>query len=256
MFQESDKEATSLIKGNISTGIKGLDEVLLGGFIPGHSYMLRGGPGTGKTTIGLQFLSEGARAGEPVLFISLEETEKQIRTSAEKLGLDLTGVSFLDLSPDSAFFAESQSYDIFSSAEVEREPLSKSIVTEVERLRPKRVFIDPLTQFRYLATDRFQFHRQVLSLMRFLSEHGATVLMTSETSPEAPDFDVQFLVHCVIQLKYNNARAVSQLLSTATQTISPVFIRTGLREAARSYILSLIRRASTENLTVQCFLWE
>ena len=111
------KENT-LCCNRISTGIKGLDSVMLGGMLPGNSYMLRGGPGTGKTTLGLQFLTEGARLGEPVLFISLEESEKQLRTTAEKLDLDASGLNFLDLSPNSNFFVETQSYDIFSSSEV------------------------------------------------------------------------------------------------------------------------------------------
>lgn len=185
----------------ISTGIQGLDEILLGGLLPGHSYMLRGGPGTGKTTIGLQFLLEGARNAEPVLFISLEESENQIRSTAQNLGFDISDVAFLDLSPTSEFFTQAQSYDIFSSAEVEREPLTQSIVEEVRRIKPKRVFLDPLTQFRYLSSDNFQFYRQILSFLRFLSEYQATLLITSESSPETPDYEVQFLVHSVIQLE-------------------------------------------------------
>lgn len=188
----------------ISTGIQGLDEILLGGLLPGHSYMLRGGPGTGKTTIGLQFLLEGAQNGEPVLFISLEESESQIRNTAKYLGFDISNVNCLDLSPTSEFFAQAQSYDIFSSAEVEREPLTQSIVEEVRHLKPKRVFLDPLTQFRYLSSDNFQFYRQILSFVRFLSEYQATLLITSESSPETPDYDVQFLVHSVIQLEQSD----------------------------------------------------
>ena len=107
----------------------------------------------------------------------------------------------MDLSPTSDFFVQAQSYDIFSSAEVEREPITQSIVSKIESIKPKRIFVDPLTQLRYLATDRFQFHRQVLSFLRFISEGGATVVLSSENSLEAPDNDVQFLVHSVIQLE-------------------------------------------------------
>jgi circadian clock protein KaiC len=194
----------------LPTGITGLDEILLGGLLPGSCCMLRGGPGTGKTTIGVQFLAEGAKSGERVLFITLEENEAQIRKTAENLGLDVSGVSFLDLSPSSVFFTEAQSYDIFSTAEVEKEPITQRIVEEVGRIRPKRVFVDPLTQFRYLSADRFQFHRQVLSFLRFLTDSGATVMLTSESSPEAPDSDVQFLVHAVVQLESERgARSLS-----------------------------------------------
>jgi circadian clock protein KaiC len=203
-------EKTTKKEARISTGVKGLDEIMLGGMLPGNSYLLRGGPGTGKTTIGLQFLKEGAARGEPALFISLEESEEQIRATALKLGFDVSGVTFLDLSPDSGFFVEVQSYDIFSSAEVEREPVTQRIVAEVERIHPRRVFLDPLTQFRYLATDRFQFHRQVLSLFRYLNDSGATILVTSESNPETPDYDVQFLAHAIIDLvNENDIRTVS-----------------------------------------------
>lgn len=187
----------------ISTGITGLDEILLGGFSPSYCYMLRGGPGTGKTTFGLHFLLEGARAGENVLFISFEEQEDNIRTTANKLGFDASSLPFLDLSPNSDFFAEAQSYDIFTSSEVEREPITQSIVDTILRIKPARVFLDSLTQLRYLSSDRFQFHRQVLSFIRFLSENGITVLVSSETSPDVPDYDLQFLTHAVIHLENN-----------------------------------------------------
>lgn len=185
----------------VSTGIEGVDEVLSGGFVPRRSYLVRGGPGAGKTTFGLHFLVCGVAAGEKVLFITLQEPEAHIRENASRTGFDLDGVTFLDLSPTSRFFAESQTYDIFSPAEVEREPTTKLIVQEIETLQPRRVFLDPLTQFRYLAPDRFHYHRQVLSFLRFLSETGATVLFTSEHSAEAPDEDLQFLADGVINLE-------------------------------------------------------
>lgn len=201
-MNDTSGERSALGEQNrLSTGISGFDEVMSGGLLPGHSYLLRGGPGTGKTTFGLHFLTEAARRKEPALFISMEESEDQIRTTASRLGFDVSRVDFLDLSPTSAFFVESQSYDIFSSAEVEREPVTGSIVEKVRKTNPKRVFIDPLTQLRYLSTDRFQFHRQTLSFLRFLADGGATVLISSEYSPDAPDYDIQFLAHTVIDLK-------------------------------------------------------
>lgn len=187
----------------LSTGVAGLDEILRGGLIPSRSYLVRGGPGSGKTTVGLHFLTAGAAGGERSLFITLEEPEAYIRHNATRLGFDLHGVSFLDLSPNSTFFAEVQTYDIFSPAEVEREPTTQKIVEQVTALKPQRVFLDPLTQFRYLSSDVFQYRRQVLSFMRFLVEQGATVLFSSEDSPEAPDADLQFMSDGVIDLDVN-----------------------------------------------------
>ncbi len=184
----------------LSTGITGLDEVLYGGFLPERAYLIRGSPGAGKTILGLHFLLEGVKNNEPVLFITLSESEKSIRSNAERLNLPINGLTILDLSPESEFFIKIESYDIFSPAEVEREPITKKIVEEVERLKPKRVFIDSMTQFRYLATDVYQFRRQSLSFLRFLKEKEATVLFTSENSPEAPDEDLQFLSDGIIEL--------------------------------------------------------
>ncbi|MBW4546007.1 MAG: AAA family ATPase [Symplocastrum torsivum CPER-KK1] len=187
----------------LSTGISGLNEVLFGGYIPGRAYLVRGGPGTGKTTLGMHFLTLGAANGEPVLFITLAETVAQLQRTAEGLKFDTQGITFLDLSPTSEFFAQVQTYDIFSPAEVEREPTTHRIVEQVETLKPQRIFIDSMTQFRYLATDTFQFRKQVLSFLRFLTEQDTTVLFTSEHSIESPDDDLQFMSDGVLNLNFN-----------------------------------------------------
>ncbi|MBD3562828.1 DUF2075 domain-containing protein, partial [Planktothrix sp. FACHB-1355] len=145
------------------TGIPGLDELLDGGFIPGRAYLVRGGPGAGKTTLGLHFLATGVANGEKTLYITLGEPAEQIRTNAKALGFDEKSIEFLDLSPTSEFFTEIQTYDIFSPAEVEREPTTQKIIDEVTTLKPQRVFLDAMTQFRYLSADAFQFRKQVLS---------------------------------------------------------------------------------------------
>lgn len=185
----------------ISTGVTGLDQLLHGGLPPQKSYLLRGGPGVGKTTLGLQFLLAGAQAGESVLFITLEEPEEKIRDDASSRGLDLSKIHILDLGPTSEFFRTSSSYDIFSPAEVERDPLTQKILETLDKLKPARVFVDPLTQFRYLAADVFHYRRQVLSFLRYLNELGATVLFTSERSDEAPNDDLQFLSDGILQLQ-------------------------------------------------------
>lgn len=186
----------------LSTGIAGLDEILGGGVIPARAYLLRGGPGTGKTTVGLHFLTVADPRVEKPLFITMGEPEEQIRKNAKTIGVNLAGVTFLDLSPSSAFFTEVESYDIFAPAEVEREPTTQQIIAQVDVLKPKRVFLDAMTQFRYLASDEFQFRKQALSFLRFLIEQGATVLFTSEGSREAPDDDLQFMADGVIHLDF------------------------------------------------------
>ena len=193
----------------LSTGVTGLDAILGGGLIAGRAYLVRGGPGTGKTMLGLHVLEAGIARGEKALFISLEEPERQIRHDAAFHGLGLEGVAFLDLSPNAEFFTEGRVYDIFTPAEVEREPTTRRIIEQIEAQKPERVFLDAVTQFRYLCSDEFQFHTEVLSFMRYLRDRGITLVMTSEGSAMAPDDDLQFLSDGVLNLAFTGeARSV------------------------------------------------
>lgn len=184
----------------LSSGVPGLDEILTGGLIPGRAYLVRGGPGTGKTIIGLHFLVAGAANNERTLLITMAEPEVQLRRSAEAIGFDLKNIPVLDLSPTSDYFAKMKTYDIFAPSEVEHDPITRAIVERIETIQPQRVFIDTLTQFRYLSTDAFQFRRQVLSFLRYLIEKNATVVFSSESSERDPDADLQFMSDGIIHL--------------------------------------------------------
>ncbi len=187
-----------------STGIVGLDEILQGGLIPARTYMVRGKPGMGKTILGLHFLTDGATKGEKVLLITLGEAEGQIRKNASTLGLDLSGVSFLDLSPSPEFFSEVKTYDIFFPADVERAPTTQKIIEKIEQIKPQRVLIDAITQFRYLSPDSFQFRKQVLSFLQFLTSRKITVLFTSEGTASVPDDDLEFMCDGAIHLEMSD----------------------------------------------------
>lgn len=189
----------------LRTGIRGFDDVVHGGFIPGRSYMIRGEPGTGKTLLGLHFLTAD-RDGDPALFINLGESAADIRTDARRFGFDLENVQFLDLSPSSEFFVEDQSYDIFPADAMEDTSVTGDITEVVTDVDPSRVFVDPLTQFRYLASDEFQFREQVLSFLQFLKEQGCTVLFTSQNTPSTPDDDLQFMSDGIVTLGYTESR--------------------------------------------------
>ncbi|MGA9402742.1 ATPase domain-containing protein [Haladaptatus sp.] len=183
----------------ISTGVDGLDEILHGGIIPGRSYLVRGDPGTGKTILGINYLT--TNPDDTVMFVNLEESEQDIRENAATLGIDLGAVNFLDLSPDSDVFVDDQSYDIFSPSEVEQEPLTQAITDRVEAIEPDRVFIDPLTKLRHLTSGEYQFRKQVIAFMRYLKEQGATILLTSENTENSPDDDLQYMTDGTIELR-------------------------------------------------------
>lgn len=183
------------MQGRASSGIRGLDEVLRGGFLRNRSYLARGAPGVGKTLLGLQFLHAGVEAGETCLHISLGIREQELRSDAAAFGVDLDheAFHFLDLSPRSEFFMEKQVYDIFDAPEVEREELVDAIVAAVEEHQPDRVVVDPITELRALTPTRQQFREQVRSFLLYLKEAGCTVVFTSESGPEEPDTDLQYI---------------------------------------------------------------
>ncbi len=184
----------------LSTGIAGLDEVLYGGLLPQRSYLVRGGAGTGKTTLGLHFLTAGAAKGERTLYITLGQPQARIRQDAQTFGFDLAGIPILDLSPPPDFFTKVKTYDIFTPADVERVPTIQKISEEIEKEKPQRVFVDAFSQFRYLASNPQQFHKQILAFLYYLTEKKATVLFTSEPSRVTPDGDLQFLSDGIINL--------------------------------------------------------
>jgi len=183
----------------ITTGVIGLDEVLGGGLIAERSYMVRGGPGSGKTILGYHFLNSAVQRGETALAITFGESEGELRRNARLLGFNLDAVTFLDLSPSSKQFADESPYDIFPPSDVEREPTTTRIREAVEKVKPARVFVDGMTQLRYLANSPFQFRKEALSLLRFLCDLDCTVLFSSESN-EGPDEDLQFIADGVINL--------------------------------------------------------
>lgn len=188
----------------ISTGIIGLDEILSGGLIAHQAYLIKGQPGSGKTTLGFHFLNAGIfhiSQKETSLFISFGESEVKLRRNAKLIGINVDQIEFLDLSPTADFFIKDQTYDIFSPAEVEKAPIIQKIIDKIDSIQPQRIFLDAITQFRFLVTDTFQFRQQVQSLMRFVVDRNITLLFTSEGSERNPDDDLQFMSDGVIELQ-------------------------------------------------------
>ena len=196
----------------ISTGVPSLDEILSGGLIANQAYLVKGPPGSGKTTLGLHFLSAGAAEGEKTLFISFSESEARVRRNAKLVAIDLERVEFLDLSPSADFFTKNQTYDIFSPAEVEKSPTTQKLLEAIAQIKPERVFLDAITQFRYLVSDSFQFRQQVQSFIRFALEKNITLMFSSEGSDRDPDDDLQFMSDGVIRLDSTSQRRTIQVI--------------------------------------------
>ena len=176
-----------------STGIEGFDAVLRGGLVPERSYMLRGGPGTGKTIAGWHFLTAGTDAGESTLFVNFEEPTERIRQNARSVGFDLSDVTFLDLTPTADTFTEERGYSIFEADEVEASDVSRQIVDAVDRVEPDRAFVDPITQLRNVLRDDAQFRKETASFLRYLTDQGVTTLFTTQPSYEGVVDDLEFL---------------------------------------------------------------
>lgn len=186
----------------LTSGIEGLDQVLGGGFVVGHSYLVVGKAGTGKTVFGLQWLREGLRQGEHGLYVTLAESAREIKDNAASFGWSLDGMALADLSParDDSMLDEGE-YRVFSPSEVENEPAWSAIAREIERQRPKRVVIDSLTQLRYLSNDAYQFRKQVVKFVNFLNSRQCTSLLCFEPTELVNETAAALAVNGVIHLR-------------------------------------------------------
>jgi len=196
-------------ENRISIGIKEFNQILNGGFISERAYLVRGGPGTGKTTLGLHFLEEGLKNNENCLLITMTEPEKKLIKDAKKRGFDLKSLYNIDLSPKSNFFESGKDYNMFPSNQVEQKPIIEKIIKKIKAINPDRLFFDGVIQLKYLSADSFQFRKQILSLIQFTLNQETTILLSSEASKSNPDNDLQFLADGVINLKfYKNNRKI------------------------------------------------
>ena len=196
----------------LSTGIREFDEVLYGGLLPYRTYLVRGNPGSGKTTLGFHFLTAGTKKGETTLFISIGEFEAQIRRDAASQKLDLSDVPFLDMSMSAEFINDEQQYHSHTaqSGEVIRETIIYTIIQEVKRLHPQRVFLDSISQLRRLTPNALQYRRQLLAFLQFFAAQGSTVVITSESVDTATDEDLQAICDGIFTL---NSSPEKQTLS-------------------------------------------
>lgn len=215
----------------ISTGASGLDDVLRGGLPAGHLYLLEGSSGAGKTTLGLQFLLEGLRHGERVLWCTLAETESQLIATARSHRWDLTGVDIVNLA-DVEAEAEGD-YSFFSPSDVELNDVVGRILRVTESIRPQRVVFDPFSDVKLLARDPLRFRRQLLRLREHFSQLGATVLLIQESSIEVgSDTAGEGVVHGIITLYQHSPDYGKQRRRLQVHKMRGVPVREGYHDLA------------------------
>jgi circadian clock protein KaiC len=183
-----------------STGIPGLDDVLGGGFPTTHLYLVEGDPGAGKTTLGLHFLLEGVRQDEKGLYVTLSETAAELRTVAASHGWSLDGIELFELVSSEGLSPELEQ-SILHPSQVELGETVRGVINLVERIRPRRVVFDSLSEMRLLAQDPLRYRRQVLTLKKFFSDQGCTVLMLDDHSSRETDQQLHSIAHGVINLE-------------------------------------------------------
>ena len=185
-----------------STGITGLDDILAGGFPPHHLYLVEGTPGSGKTTLGLQFLLQGRDAGERGLYITLSETSAELHLVAASHGWNLDGIDVYDLVGDEGLSEEAEQ-SILHPSEFELGETTRDVIDMVQRLQPTRVVFDSLSEMRLLAQSPLRYRRQILALKRFFANRGCTVLMLDDKSGALGDVQLHSIAHGVINLEQN-----------------------------------------------------
>jgi circadian clock protein KaiC len=185
----------------VSTGIEGLDDILRGGLTPDRLYLIEGEPGAGKTTLALQFLLDGARRGEASLYVSLSETKAELLATSRSHGWDLNPITIVELTPQEEALSPDSQLTMFHPSELELSETTKRILAEVERIKPKRIVLDSLSEVRLLAQNALRYRRQILALKHFFVGRNCTVLLLDDRTASMEDQQLHSIVHGVILLE-------------------------------------------------------
>lgn len=185
----------------ISTGIRGLDNVLGGGLTKERLYLLEGDPGSGKTTMALQFLIEGARNGEPVLYITLAENDIELRAVAQSHGFSMDGVTIHEVIPEESILDPKEQYTVLHPSEVELSDTNSLILAMVEKVKPTRVVLDSLSELQLLSGNALSYRRHVLALKQYFAKRSCTALLLDDKTAIGGDQQVRSIAHGVISLQ-------------------------------------------------------
>jgi circadian clock protein KaiC len=185
----------------LSTGVAGLDDVLRGGLTRDRLFLLEGSPGAGKTTLALQFLIEGARRGESVLYITLSETAVELKAVAAAHGWSLDGVNIHEVLPSESILNPEEQYSVFDPSDVEMGATTRAVLAIVESLKPVRVVLDSLSELQLLASNALLYRRQVLAFKQFFATRACTTLFLDDRTASEGDLQVRSIAHGVISLE-------------------------------------------------------
>jgi circadian clock protein KaiC len=185
----------------VSSGIEGLDDVLGGGFPPGQCLLIEGVPGSGKTTLGLQFLIAGARLGEEVLYVTLSESRIEIEKVAHSHNWSLDGITILECIPTEDMLRPEDQYSVFHPSEIEFQDVTQTILKKLEEIQPRRIVLDSVSGIRILARDSTRYRRQILALKHFFGTRNCTVLLLDDRSSCMEDMQLQSVVYGVLSLE-------------------------------------------------------
>ncbi|NHZ62647.1 ATPase domain-containing protein [Massilia genomosp. 1] len=188
----------------LSTGVPGLDTILGGGLTSDRLFLIEGEPGTGKTTLALQFLYEGVRRGESVIYITLAETRVELKAVAQSHGWSMDGIHVEDIIPNENILHPDHQFTIFHPSEIEMGMTTQRILDTIEKYKPTRVVLDSLSELQLLAESPLRYRRQVLALKQYLSGKGCTTLFLDDRTALSGDLQVRSVAHGVITLELIN----------------------------------------------------
>ncbi|HEU4520103.1 MAG TPA: ATPase domain-containing protein [Microvirga sp.] len=185
----------------VATGVPGLDDILMGGYSARRAHLVEGRPGSGKTTLGLQFLLDGLSRGERCLYITLSESRRELLSVAERHGWSLDGLDIYELVPPELSLDPKQQQTLVYASDLELGETVRMALAEIERVRPDRVVFDSLSEIRLLSQGSLRYRRQVLALKSFFLLNDVTVLLLDDLTSEQDDLNLHSISHAVIRLE-------------------------------------------------------
>jgi circadian clock protein KaiC len=217
----------------LRTGAPGLDDILSGGLPTGQMYLLEGDPGTGKTTLAMQFILEGSRQGQKGLYITLSEPRSELELSLRSHGWDPAELPIAEFVPEEAILSVEQQYTVFHPSEVELAGTVQKLVSTLDEVRPDRLVIDSLSELRLLASDNMRYRRQLLALKQYFAGKSTTVLLLDDLTGNGRDLQLHSIAHGVIRLE-----KISRSYGATRRQIEVVKLRgSNYREGFHDYVI-------------------